>query len=90
MLNVKQVASRLGVSLALVYRWCESRQLAHFRVGSAGRRGSIRIDEADLAVFVQSKRCEAAGADTPAAAPKRSKPTSPVLRHLKLNQTAPA
>ncbi len=58
MLSVKMAAARAGVSPALVYVWIESGMLAHYRLGSKGSRGRIRIAEADLDVFLASMRCE--------------------------------
>jgi len=54
MLNVKQAAERAGVSPALVYEWCDEKRLTHYRCGAKGRRGVIRIDEPDLAAFLET------------------------------------
>ena len=45
-LTVKEVAVRLRVCTATIYRLCTSGELPHFRVGAA-----IRIREADLRAF---------------------------------------
>jgi len=45
-LTVKEVAARLCVCTATIYRLCTSGELRHFRVGA-----SIRIREADLRAF---------------------------------------
>jgi excisionase family DNA binding protein len=45
-LTVKEVAARLRVCTATIYRLCTNGELPHFRVGAA-----IRIREQDLAVF---------------------------------------
>jgi excisionase family DNA binding protein len=45
-LTVKEVAARLRVCTATIYRLCTNGQLPHFRVGAA-----IRIREADLRAF---------------------------------------
>jgi excisionase family DNA binding protein len=45
-LTVKEVAERLQVCTATIYRLCAAGQLAHFRVGA-----SIRIREEDLRAF---------------------------------------
>ena len=58
MLTVKQAALKAGVSESLVYAWCHEQRLAHYRVGRDGRRGRIRIDPADLDVFVKTLRQE--------------------------------
>jgi excisionase family DNA binding protein len=44
--DVKEVAVRLRVCTATIYRLCANGQLRHFRVGAV-----IRIREADLRVF---------------------------------------
>jgi len=51
LLSVRQVAARLGVCTATVYKLCESNELAHVRVLNA-----IRIAPADLARFVAAAR----------------------------------
>ena len=58
MLTVKQVAARLRVSDSLVYSWCEDHVLPHYRMGGKGKRGKILIDEAELDVFLQSRKVE--------------------------------
>jgi excisionase family DNA binding protein len=45
-LTVKEVAARLRVCTATVYRLCADGELRHFRVGAA-----IRIGEEDLAAY---------------------------------------
>ena len=57
-LSVAQVAERLRVSAALVYGWCHAGLLAHMRLGRKGKRGTIRIAEADLDAFLASRRGE--------------------------------
>ena len=59
MLTPKQAAERAGVSLSLVYQWCEERLLVHYRCGGKGRRGRILIEEADLAAFLSTRRVDA-------------------------------
>ena len=72
LLSVKQAGERAGVSSSLVYQWCADGRLRHYRFGGKGKRGCIRIDEADLEDFLTSCRQE------PAA------PKSPPLKHIKL------
>ena len=60
MLTPRQAAAELGVSVSLVYGWVESRQLAHYRVGTKGRRGAIRIAKADLDAFIEALKVPAA------------------------------
>lgn len=76
MMSAKQVATRLGVSESLVYSWCASGSLPHFRMGESGRRGRILIEEADLAAFLAKRKDERGEAD---AAPLAMK-----LKHIKL------
>lgn len=64
-LSVQETAERLGVSPSLVYQWCQERTLPHLRLGTAGRRGKIRIDEADVDAFIAASRVEAGQGRTP-------------------------
>jgi excisionase family DNA binding protein len=72
-LSVQQTAERLGVSPSLVYQWCQEKRLAHLRLGKAGRRGKILIDETDVDAFLAAARVEAGEDNDPAA---------PTLRHI--------
>lgn len=47
LLTVAEIADRLSVSTATVYKLCDRGELAHVRVLNA-----IRVGEADLAAFV--------------------------------------
>jgi excisionase family DNA binding protein len=71
-LTPKQVAARVGVSDSLVYEWCAQGLLKHYRFGVKGRRGCIRIEEADLDAFL-------------AACLHEIRPQVPPLKHIKLN-----
>jgi excisionase family DNA binding protein len=77
LLTVAEAAERTGVSESLVYAWCSGGQLPHFRLGNAGRRGAIRIAEADLDALLASCRVEAPSPNAPTAAspspPRRTK-----------------
>jgi excisionase family DNA binding protein len=53
LLTVRQVAERLGVCTATVYRVCDEGQLPHIRVLHA-----IRFAPADLASFIRRKRSQ--------------------------------
>ena len=55
-LTVAEAASRLGISVSLVYRLCADRKLPHVRIGCG--RGAIRILESDLDEFIQSCRVD--------------------------------
>jgi excisionase family DNA binding protein len=57
-LSPKRAAQLAGVSASLVYQWCVERRLAHYRVGTAGRRGRILIDPADLERLMRECRRE--------------------------------
>lgn len=65
LLTVQQVAIVANVSAQLVYSWCNSGQLAHLRLGTPGKRGTIRIEEADLLDYLAS--CRQAKPATPPA-----------------------
>jgi excisionase family DNA binding protein len=79
MLSVKQAAERIGVSEALVYEWCSSGMLTHFRLGAHGKRGSIRIAEVDLDAFLAARR--EGGWHLVAPPSQKSRPL--VLKHLR-------
>ena len=51
LLSVRQVAERLGVSPATIYKLCEQGELPHARVANA-----IRIAPADLGLFVREAK----------------------------------
>jgi len=78
LLTPKDAARRANVSLSLIYGWVASGELKHLRVGAAGKRGRIRIEEADLAAFLEGKKSGTGRAKTPA--PARARPVK--LRHL--------
>ena len=87
-MTVKQIAERAGVGINLVYAWCESGELRHFRLGAAGRRGKILISEDDWGAFLAGRQVggqipPAVSAEAPAE-PSRSKVVSGALRHLKI------
>jgi hypothetical protein len=83
MYTVKQLAGVAGVSVNLVYGWVQSGQLAHVRLGAAGRRGKILIAEADWAAFLAARRVAAAGpTTTPIARP------APTFKHLTVRRPA--
>ena len=50
-LTVREVATRLRLSTATIYRLCESGRLDHVRVSNA-----IRVAEADLRAFLHGVR----------------------------------
>lgn len=76
MLSAKQAAQRAGVSVSLIYAWCAAGILRHSRFGRPGRRGTIRVEEADLGSFLDNCRQE----QRPAAA------ALPALKHITLPQ----
>lgn len=53
-LTPKEAATRIGVSVSLVYEWCAQKRLRHYRFGGKGKRGRILIEESDLAAFLES------------------------------------
>jgi excisionase family DNA binding protein len=72
-LTPKEAAARARVSLSLVYSWCNSHSLVHFRIGRQGRRGLIRIEDSDLDSFLSAFREERQESLAPLA-----------LKHIKL------
>lgn len=82
MLTVKQVAMQLNVSAAIVYGWVAVGSLICCRLGAAGRRGCIRVAEADLAAFIESLKTKKGQEAKKPTAPKTAK--SKPLKHLKL------
>lgn len=58
LLTVKEAAEYAGVSVSLIYSWCEQRRLAHLRLGGRGKRGKIVIRPADLDSFLEEQRIE--------------------------------
>jgi hypothetical protein len=69
MYTVKQLAAAVGLSAGVVYGWCQRGELAHVRLGAAGRRGKILIAETDWAAFLAARRVE-----------RLVPPTHPVVR----------
>jgi excisionase family DNA binding protein len=59
-LTVKEAAERAGVSESLVYTWCRTRLLAHYRFGCNGR-GKIMIEASDLDAFLEGCRVDGEG-----------------------------
>jgi excisionase family DNA binding protein len=76
LLKVPDVAETLACSPATVYALIESGQLTAVRIGAGG--GGVRVTDADLATFVESRRTTAAP-PVPATRPKKKV----ALRHLK-------
>lgn len=54
LLTVEEVAARLGVSVALVYRMVAQQELEHIRVG-IGHRGRIRVREAEVERYLRER-----------------------------------
>ncbi|HEX3147007.1 MAG TPA: helix-turn-helix domain-containing protein [Gemmataceae bacterium] len=73
-LTPKEAAERARVSLSLIYHWCHSHALVHYRFGQPGKRGRIRIEDGDLEAFMAE--CKETGGGTSAPL---------VLKHIKLN-----
>ena len=70
MLSVKQAAARAAVSPGLIYELCACGELPHIRLGRPGKRGCIRIAEADLDAFLASRKREGRPHAAPAIASK--------------------
>jgi excisionase family DNA binding protein len=56
LLTVRESASRLGCSEALVYLLCSERRLSHVRLGTG--RGTIRVAEEELDAFLKTCRID--------------------------------
>lgn len=81
-LTVKQISDRLGISPALVYLLVEQGELACIRLGQKGRRGTIRVSEAQLSAFLEARGTKR---EPPAIKPAaRKKTVRPVLQNLTL------
>ena len=63
MLTVAEVASRLRISKAVVYRLLAEKKLEHYAIG--GGQGGKRISEEQLAAYLERVRC-----GEPRSAPK--------------------
>ncbi len=74
MLTPRQAAEWLGVSQSLVYQLCKEMVLEHSRLGGRGKRGRIRIEEAEVERYRRSCLRE--------APPLVSVPS---LKHLKID-----
>ena len=48
MISPREAATRLGVSISLVYQLCREMALKHYRIGGRGKRGRILIEESEL------------------------------------------
>jgi len=71
-LTPKQAAEKVGVSDSLVYEWCSQGRLPHYRFGRKGKRGCIRIEQADLDAFLADCLQQPKEIDLP-------------LKHIRLN-----
>ena len=58
LLTVAEVADILSVSQATVYALCAANDLPHVRIGRSAR-GTIRIAEADVLSYLESKKIAA-------------------------------
>ena len=72
MLTPKEAAGRIGVSDSLIYEWCATGLLPHYRFGKPGRRGKILIDDTEFNAFLASCRQEI-----------RPQAQVPSLKHIK-------
>jgi excisionase family DNA binding protein len=74
MFTVKEVAKRLKISEAEVYKLCSAKQMSHLRIGTG--RGTIRVREEDLEDFIRRSLVQ----PRQSAAPK---PSPMKFKHLK-------
>jgi excisionase family DNA binding protein len=52
----EEACARGCVSVSLVYAWCKAGILPHYRLGRAGKRGKIVIDEDDFDGFLEKMK----------------------------------
>ena len=82
MLTVKDVAERLNIAPSTVYSLLSQNKLRCYRIGLG--RGTIRVSEDDLSVFLAGTASGVATDETmPAAARTRQK-----LRHITVSRRA--
>ncbi len=55
-LTVAEAAKQARVSQSLIYAWCKDGVLTHARLGRPGKRGTIRIDQNELMIFLESMK----------------------------------
>lgn len=77
LLTIEQVAELLHVSQATVYDLIAEGKIAHYRVSSKGKRGTIRFDIDQVQAFLDS--CEVAADGVPEAPPKKTPRELPSL-----------
>ncbi len=80
MYSVKTAAERMGVCESIVYGLVASGAIPHYRIGAPGRRGAIRIAEADLESYLASQKRDK-GQEANPPAPRKPRVT---LKHLRL------
>ena len=52
----EEASARGRVSVSLIYAWCKAGALPHYRLGRAGKRGKIVIDEGDFDAFLEQMK----------------------------------
>ena len=72
--TVKTAAKRLCICPGIIYDLVTSGALPHYRLGKHGRRGAIRIDEADLEAYLAAQKREKEP-DAPTAPQHESHPS---------------
>jgi excisionase family DNA binding protein len=80
MVTVKGASERLTVCPSVVYDLVASGTLPHYRIGKSGRRGSIRILEADLDAFLAAQKREK-GPEVNPPAPRAARKKT-IFRHI--------
>lgn len=80
LLKVAEIVERTRVCQSIVYGWIKSGRLTCIRLGAAGKRGAIRVAEADLLAFLDGLKTK--------KEPEAVKPQAPrrkiKLQHLQL------
>lgn len=80
-LTVKNVAKLLSISTATVYQWIDRGELIHVRLGVNGHRGTIRVSEDDLKIFLEARKTKTERPAVKPVAPRHRKTTS---RHFEI------
>jgi excisionase family DNA binding protein len=75
LLTVEEVARLLSVSRATVYELASEGKIAHYRVSSRGKRGTIRFDIDQVHAFLDANEVQADG--VPESVPVKKKPGKP-------------
>lgn len=85
-LTTKQAAHRAGVSVSMIYQWCNERLLVHYRCGAKGRRGKILVEDSDLDALLAKFRVAADELPSPPPVSQPARKKTPLkLQHVRVN-----